>query len=538
MTQNIQYILYLRKSTDDSTHQKLSLPTQDFDTRAYAANNGLNIFMSVTDSRTAKLPGRPGFDGMINKIEAGFPFPVGIIAWSVDRLSRNDIDEATIRRLLASGKLADIQFLNFRYEKNATGNFLLEIQFAQARYHINSHAEGLQRTIREKLRRGQYPGRSFFGYRYDHRIRNIAPRKKEASLILSFLERFSTGDYSLRTAVPVFKSMCRESRIKRTPSVSSVNWLLRNPAYAGLFRWKGKIHEGQYKPIIPMPLFKRVQSILDGNKRTKKLRTTHNFPYCGIFRCPCGGMITAQYAKGGRYTYYRCSKKLGTPCAERYVRSEELRKQLIKLLDPIALPQGWFDPMQDELVRLRTQQKQTVSTRERTLQRNLDANQRRVLKLLELNLDDKIDDDVFEAQQEVLLKQKAELKSAFRELNSETPVSWLEPLSKAINTMKAAAELDSRTSDVQLAEIVKRVGTNHRISDGLARFEVVAPYDSAASVLACFAGGPEDLQLVAEPQKLKRPTWCALLNAVRTRVEELREPQGDVRFGVSHPPET
>src|SRR2546428_357559 len=64
----------------------------------------------------------------------------------------------------------------------------------------------------------------------------------------------------------------------------------------------------------------------------------NNFPFCGVFRCSCGAMMTAQWAKGhgGLYRYYRCTRKSGN-CTEPYVQEKEVQRQCSEALLPLAL---------------------------------------------------------------------------------------------------------------------------------------------------------------------------------------------------------
>jgi hypothetical protein len=61
-------------------------------------------------------------------------------------------------------------------------------------------------------------------------------------------------------------------------------------------------------------LFEAVQKRLRERAKPRKSKKHHDFPFTGLFRCgECGGMITAQWAKGygGLYRYYRYTKKNG-----------------------------------------------------------------------------------------------------------------------------------------------------------------------------------------------------------------------------------
>src|SRR4029077_2448728 len=100
-----------------------------------------------------------------------------------------------------------------------------------------------------------------------------------------------------------------------------------------------EVYEGKYQPIVSAELFAEVQKVISKRSKPRKVRKGHNFPFCGIFRCTCGAMITAQWAKGhgGLYRYYRCSRKSHQPCSEPYVREESVILQSQDKLRPLGL---------------------------------------------------------------------------------------------------------------------------------------------------------------------------------------------------------
>jgi len=78
-----KYYLYARKSTDDEDRQILSIESQINELREYAKREGLFIVEEFVEAKTAKKPGRPIFDFMLEQIEGNLAD--GILAWHPDR---------------------------------------------------------------------------------------------------------------------------------------------------------------------------------------------------------------------------------------------------------------------------------------------------------------------------------------------------------------------------------------------------------------------------------------------------------------------
>jgi len=125
----MKYIAYCRRSTDEKDRQVLSIDQQIYSLNEFAKKEKLEIIDFVTESRTAKEPGRKKFAEVISMIESGFVH--GIIAWHPDRLARNSIDGGKIIYLLDTGKLQDLKFPTFWFENTPQGKFMLNIPFYQ-----------------------------------------------------------------------------------------------------------------------------------------------------------------------------------------------------------------------------------------------------------------------------------------------------------------------------------------------------------------------------------------------------------------------
>jgi len=62
-----KYFLYIRKSTDEDDRQVLSLDAQETELRELAEKEKLTIIDTFRESQTAKEPGRPTFNQMLDR---------------------------------------------------------------------------------------------------------------------------------------------------------------------------------------------------------------------------------------------------------------------------------------------------------------------------------------------------------------------------------------------------------------------------------------------------------------------------------------
>ena len=64
-----KFFLYARKSTDIEDKQVLSIEAQITELRAFAKTKGLNVIEELIEKQSAKIPGRPMFNKMLDNIE-------------------------------------------------------------------------------------------------------------------------------------------------------------------------------------------------------------------------------------------------------------------------------------------------------------------------------------------------------------------------------------------------------------------------------------------------------------------------------------
>ena len=102
----LRYFIYCRKSSEAEDRQVLSIESQTSELRKLAKKLNLSIVEVISESRSAKSPGRPLFNQMLKRINQGKAD--GIICWKLDRLARNPIDGGQIIWMLQQGIIKHI----------------------------------------------------------------------------------------------------------------------------------------------------------------------------------------------------------------------------------------------------------------------------------------------------------------------------------------------------------------------------------------------------------------------------------------------
>ena len=154
-----------------------SIEDQIAELRAFAKQENLNVIDVLIEKQSAKIPGRPIFGEMLKRVESGEAD--GILSWHADRLARNSVDGGRIIYLLDTEKLAGLKFPTLWFENTPQGKFMLNIVFGKSKYYVDSLSENTKRGLRQKVKRGEYPGPAPIGYINDSRTKSVVVERKK-----------------------------------------------------------------------------------------------------------------------------------------------------------------------------------------------------------------------------------------------------------------------------------------------------------------------------------------------------------------------
>ncbi|MFZ2970384.1 MAG: recombinase family protein [Minisyncoccia bacterium] len=436
---NNKFFLYARKSTDVEDKQVLSIEAQIAELRVFAKQNNLAIVEELVEKQSAKIPGRPIFDEMLKRIEKGEAD--GILAWHPDRLARNSVDGGQIIYLVDCGHIVALKFPQFWFEPTPQGKFMLNIAFGQSKYYIDSLSENVRRGLRQKVRRGEYPGPAPIGYINDPRTKTVVVDRKKAKIIKQAFELYAQNNSCLED---ISNFLAQNGILRRSGKIwhkDRAKYLLSNPFDYGHFRYAKEVYEGKHEPIIAKKLFDKVQEVLKQRGRPRHKSTTEPQVFCGLLHCgTCGMMITGEYRvkkqKNGNvhdYIYYHCTKKnKAVKCPEPCIRQEELDKQISSLLQKVSLRSDWAEKLLEMLKIDKMKSAQFVSAFVQEAGEKIKIINIKLQRLLDGYLEQDIDREIYRIEKSKLLSEKKSLEEQNIKLEQKQN-DWLEPMESWIN---------------------------------------------------------------------------------------------------------
>ena len=517
----MKYFLYCRKSTTAEDRQILSLESQRIEMgKIAAADPNVEIVDTFEEAMSAKAPGRPLFNSMLERIKRGEA--AGILAWHPDRLARNALDGGQLTFLLDRGVIKDLKFATAAFENTSQGKFMLQVMFGYAKYYTDSLSENVRRGMRTKAQKGWRPLPPPIGYLTNPATREIIPDPERFRLIQKMWEAMLAGGTTPERirdiATHEWGLVTRKRNIRGggTFGRSAVYRMFGNPFYAGYFRWDGQLLPGKHKPMITMREFEEVQRLLGRPGRPRPNR--HDFTYSGLIRCgECGLAVTAQHTinrHGYRYIYYRCTRRNPRiKCKQKSIEVDELEKQVATFLARIALPNRWQRRLKNPLKRLQALQKPDRETIMRSLSSSIANIATQIDELTTIRIRGLISDDEYLQRRKGLDVQRASMAEKLRSI--ETEADWLKPLQIVVEFCNRATELYSHGNSGIRRLIVNTVGSNLLLKDKMLSIEAAKPFclwlENGANPLRC--GLADEVQTLVT---LRDPDFMTRLNNVNT----------------------
>jgi site-specific DNA recombinase len=313
-----RYILYARKSTDDVARQVRSIDDQVAELSELARRENLQVIDVLIEKQTAKVPGPPIFNAVLDRIEKGEAD--GILAWHPDRLARNTIDAGRLIYLVDTSTIKSLKFPTFLFEPTSSGKFMLSIMLGYSKYYVDNLSENIKRGQRQKLKNGIWPKFAPIGYLNDKLTRTIIVDPVRAPFVRKAFELYATGDYTfarVREMVNGLGLVGLASRKRKANPVlgdSNYQYILKNPIYYGVIRYHGEFYEAKHEPLISKALFDKAQEVM---RRKSKPKTKRLKPY----------LYRGTFAAGRAAVSLRSKpKKATTTCGAR--RSSALAQSL------------------------------------------------------------------------------------------------------------------------------------------------------------------------------------------------------------------
>lgn len=497
------YVIYARKSTESEDRQVVSIESQINELRELATRQGIHVADVLTESRSAKRPGRPVFGELLRRIYRGQVR--GVLCWKMDRLARNHKDHGEILQALADGLLERIVTTDRPYTGDGTDRFLGNIDLGMATKYSDDLSQNVRRGNRVKLEQGWINHNPPLGYLLDRHTKTIVKDPDRFELVRRMWDLLLTGTMRPELILTIANKEWhfRTRQFKRTGgnplSRTTLYNIFANPFYTGLIRLRsGQTYAGSHEAMVSQAEFDRAQEILGrpGRERPQE----HVFAFTGLLKCGhCGGAITAEEhvkKNGRRYVYYHCSRRrAGVVCREPMVSEPALVAQLSRQLGRLRIPEAIHEWLCRQALAQTGHEQERADQVRRTILQTLEGLSREANNLIDLRTRELIPDDVFMAKRRQLEERRRALEARLK--TDKERSSTGDALVKVFTFAARAQEVFETGTPVQQRMILEAAGSNYTLKARRVAFSLDKPLDVVAE-----AGGLSN--------------WSGLVDDVRT----------------------
>jgi DNA invertase Pin-like site-specific DNA recombinase len=492
-----------------------SIEDQTLEMKELATRLNLNIVLEINESKSAKAPGREGFQQVLDAIsrkEAD-----AIICWKLNRLARNPIDGGQITYMLQNGELKTIQTYSQRYRPE--DNIIpMMVEFGMATQYVKDLSTDVKRGMRRKAERGWFPSPILpLGYShadpkdYKSTGEEIIIDTERFEIISKVWAKLLQGESNFVKLKEYGDRIGLTHRNGCRPALNTYRKMLVNTFYHGEFTWREadgnlKKYKGKHQAMITKNDYFKAQQILGLAKAPQRTRTYY-FPYKALLSCgTCSGPITAEHKLQAictsckskfsiktssncprcdtslhemnnpsiiDKTYYRCTKNHGY-CPEKSITPESIESQLRKEIKKITIN---YDFVKWALQTIKSENLEDHSQQEtQRLVEKKKQIEKKIEGLVNLRLNEEISNDLFQ-------KMNADLENKLNDTEDKilclkSPKSFFEHLTSfLLKNVELCKTFDSADENGKI-DLFREVGSNLTLRSKKLYFSTRITHDS------------------------------------------------------------
>lgn len=396
----IRAVIYCRVSTKEQVEEGNSLITQERNCREYASKYGYEVaevFIEMGES--AKTADRTELQKLFRFCSTKKNNIQAVIAYKIDRISRNTDDYSQIRLLLKRYGI-EIKSTSEYFENSPAGRFMENIIANVAQFDNDVRTERSVGGMKQAISEGRYVWPAPRGYS-NVRINSkstIAPNEY-APIIKEAFELIANRTLSVEETRKYIGKLGICKMDGKPIAKSNFYYLLRNSLYIGIIDKFGYESLGKFEPIISEALFNQVQFVLKRKSTSREyLIENPDFPLRRFVFSQVGKTLTGCWSKGNKekYAYYRFSGN-GQMFPKQYL--EDL---FVTFLNSFSIEKGIIDKLKLKVIEKLGTVSKTRKNEDEQLKLKEKVLKERQQTLINKNIEGILPDALFKEQLELL----------------------------------------------------------------------------------------------------------------------------------------
>ncbi len=353
-------VSYLRVSTKEQAQrggrdEGFSLPAQREANQRKAESLGAAVVEEFIEPGESGVTTdhRPALQGLLAYVK---DHPVAYcIVHKVDRLARNRLDDAMIHYELRQAGVMLVSATE-NIDETPSGMLVHGIMSSIAEFYSLNLATEVTKGLVQKAAAGGTPTKAPIGYlnvrkrdELGREVRTVEVDPERSEHVTWAFHAYATGNW---TTAQIYEALIARGLTTRpTPrhpakplAFSSVHRMLTNAYYKGDVTYKGVVYTGAHRPIVPIEVWYRVQTVLTAHNSAGDRRRRHDHYLKGTVYCgACGSRLmisNARSASGNIYPYFVCAGRHAkrTHCTRPAILVEKVEQLVADHYKTIQIP--------------------------------------------------------------------------------------------------------------------------------------------------------------------------------------------------------
>ena len=340
--QNNNAVCYYRYSSD--SQRDVSIDQQKQAAENFCKARGYRIIKEYADSAMSGTRfDRPQLHMMLNDIKR--LRPGYLILWKGDRLSRDRIDAAIVKRDLREYGVK-VEYVAESLPEDEAERVLMEgMMEAMAEHFIIQHSKNVTRGLNYNAEKAWYNGRKILGYiGQKNQCYEVDP--ETAPIVQQIFEDYVNGK-PMKVIADELNAVGYRTVRGMEFTEKSLWHTLHNRSYIGEYKWGDIVVSDGFPPLISVEMFERAQEMMQKNKHggrggAKKLESSSTLEgvefwltghlYCGKCGAPLSGTAGTSHT-GKVYSYYTCNNHRRHKCDSGNIKKEYLERVVAAIIE-------------------------------------------------------------------------------------------------------------------------------------------------------------------------------------------------------------
>ena len=304
-----------------------------------------------------------------------------IATWDIDRLSRNEVDEGTIKWAVRQRKILQIHTHNTIYTENEL--LMMGIFLSLWAEEVAKLRQRVMRGMKSMIAKGKVPYKAPYGYR--NHEGGVIPDEEEKDVLSAIFQRRADG-YSLKQIAEWLNERGIRTRSGNKWITGSLDRIISNEFYVGVTKFASQVGEGIFERIISRDLWDRVNS----TNRTNGGYMKHGFALKGIVV----SAITWKPLKASlikkKYVYYHDDKH-GISISEK-----EIFEKMEEIVGLWKIPSEYLSKIEEGILKEIHEGNNAVLAERTKLEKKIAELKKKKKNVASMYMDGKVDEEDYQ----------------------------------------------------------------------------------------------------------------------------------------------